>query len=49
MKPFEIPITGEDPVWAEKMPINRLAVFVTGAMMLFLGLRRMERRERLLT
>ena len=49
MKPFEIPITGEDPVWVEKMLINRLAVFVAGAMMLFLGLRRMERRERLLT
>jgi hypothetical protein len=31
------------------MLINRLAVFVAGAMLLFLGLRRMEFRERLLT
>jgi hypothetical protein len=49
LKPFEIPISGEDPAWAEKMLINRLAVFVAGAMLLFLGLRRMEHRERLLT
>ncbi len=49
MKPFEVPVTGEDPMWAEKMLINRSAVFVAGAMLLFLGLRRMERRERLLT
>ena len=42
MKPFEVVVTGEDPVWAEKMLINRLAVFVTGAMLLFRALRRME-------
>jgi len=49
LKPFEIPLTGEDPAWAEKMLINRLSVFTTGAMLLFLALRRMEHRERLLT
>lgn len=31
------------------MLINRVSVFVAGAMLLFLGLRRMEHRERLLT
>ena len=41
--------TGDDPVWAEKMLINRLGVFVTGSMLLFLALRRMEHRERLLS
>jgi F0F1-type ATP synthase assembly protein I len=49
LKPFEIPLTGEDPAWLEKMIINRVAVFVTGAGLLFLALRRMEHRERLLT
>ncbi|MGD8816883.1 MAG: hypothetical protein PVJ51_06830, partial [Acidobacteriota bacterium] len=49
LKPFEVPLTGEDPAWLEKMIINRVAVFVTGAMLLFLALRRMEHRERLLT
>lgn len=49
LKPFVIPLTGEDPAWAEKMLLNRLAVFTAGAMLLFLALRRMEKRERLLT
>jgi len=49
LKPFEVVVTGEDPVWAEKMLINRLSVFVTGVMLLFLALRRMEHREKLLT
>jgi hypothetical protein len=49
LKPFEVPISGDDPAWAEKMIINRSAVFVAGALLLFLGLRRMEHRERLLT
>jgi hypothetical protein len=49
LKPFEIPVSGEDPLWAEKMLINRLSVFIAGSMLLFLALRRMEQRERLLT
>lgn len=49
LKPFEVPVSGDDPVWAEKMLLNRLAVFGTGAMLLFLALRRMENREKLLT
>ena len=49
MKPFEAAVTGEDPMWAEKMLINRLSVFGTGSMLLFLALRRMEHRERLLS
>jgi len=49
LKPFEAALIGDDPVWAEKMLINRLSVFGTGAMLLFLALRRMEHRERLLS
>jgi len=49
LKPFEIPLSGDDPLWAEKMLINRVAVFATGVVLLFLALRRMEHRERLLT
>ncbi len=49
LKPFEVPAGGEDPMWAEKMLINRVAVFATGAMLLFLALRKMEHREKLLT
>jgi len=49
LKPFEVPASGDDPVWAEKMLINRLSVFITGVTLLFLALRRMEHREKLLT
>lgn len=49
LKPFEVPVSGDDPVWAEKMLINRLSVFITGVTLLFLALRRMEQREKLLT
>jgi hypothetical protein len=49
MKPFQVQITGEDPVWLEKMIINRAAVFLSGCLLLFLALRKMEKRERLLT
>lgn len=49
LKPFEAAVIGDDPVWAEKMLINRLAVFATGSLLLFLALRRMEHRERLLS
>ena len=48
LKPFNATIAGDDPVWAEKMLINRSAVFGAGLLLLFLGLRRMERREKLL-
>ena len=48
LKPFNATITGDDPVWAEKMLMNRSAVFGAGLLLLFLGLRRMERREKLL-
>jgi hypothetical protein len=49
LKPFEMAVIAEDPIWAEKMLINRLAVFTVGALLLFLALRRMEHRERLLS
>lgn len=49
LKPFELPMAGEDPLWVEKVIINRLTIFAIGAMLLFLALRRMERREKLLS
>ena len=48
LKPFNAAVGGDDPVWAEKMLINRAVVFSIGLLLLFLGLRRMERREKLL-
>jgi hypothetical protein len=48
LHPFEMTVITEDPAWAEKILINRLTVFIAGAMLLFLALRQMEHRERLL-
>ena len=49
LKPFEIASTSDDPLWLEKILINRLSVLSGGAMLLFLALRRMESREKLLS
>ena len=48
LKPFEVPFGANDALWAEKTLINRLAVFGGGLLLLYLALRRMERREKLL-
>jgi len=48
LKPFELPMAGEDPLWVEKVIINRMGIFIIGVTLLFLALRRMERREKLL-
>jgi ABC-type transport system involved in multi-copper enzyme maturation permease subunit len=48
MNPFEMPTTGAEFLWFERVLLNRLGVFATGALMLFLALRRMERREKFL-
>ena len=39
----------DEEIQLEKVLINRLAVSITGAMLLFLALRRMEHREKLLS
>ena len=48
MNPFEMPTGGAEFLWYERVLLNRLGVFATGALMLFLALRRMEHRERFL-
>ena len=49
LKPFEVPIGADDALWAERMLVNRVVIFGTGLLLFFLALRRMERREKLLT
>jgi ABC-type transport system involved in multi-copper enzyme maturation permease subunit len=48
MNPFEMPTSGAEFLWFERVLLNRLGVFAAGALMVFLGLRRMERREKFL-
>ena len=49
LNPFNIPESVDLSVWEDRVLINRAAVLGLGALMLFLALRRMERREKLLT
>ncbi|MFQ5742479.1 MAG: hypothetical protein ACE5HV_02695 [Acidobacteriota bacterium] len=49
LKPFDLPVGIEDSLWAERVLINRLTVFGAGVLLIFLALRRMEKRERLLS
>ena len=49
LNPFEAPIGMDDMLWDDRALINRLGVVVLGCLLLFLALRRMERRERLLS
>ena len=48
LKPFDPPFGVNDFLWAEKVLINRLAIFGAGLLLLYSGLRRMEQREKLL-
>ena len=48
LNPLDSPIETDVTIWEDRVLINRLGVFVLGCMLLFLALRRMERRERLL-
>jgi ABC-type transport system involved in multi-copper enzyme maturation permease subunit len=48
MNPFQMPTGGAEFLWFERVLLNRLGVFAAGALMLFLALRRMERREKFL-
>jgi ABC-type transport system involved in multi-copper enzyme maturation permease subunit len=48
LNPFDPPMGMEEMMWDDRVLINRLGILATGCLLLFLGLRRMERRERLL-
>ena len=48
LDPFAMPLSGNIRSWIELVVLNRLGVLGVGALLLFLSLRRMERRERLL-
>ena len=48
MNPFEMPTSGAEFLWFERVLLNRLGVFAAGALLLFLALRRMELREKFL-
>jgi ABC-type transport system involved in multi-copper enzyme maturation permease subunit len=48
LNPFDPPIGVEETMWEDRVLINRLGVLGGGCLLLFLGLRRMERPERLL-
>ena len=48
LNPFNIPDTIDLALWADRVLLNRALVFGVGGLLLYLALRRMERRERLL-
>lgn len=47
--PFEPPVGTDDFLWVDRVVMNRVAVAALGGLFLLLALRRMSRRERLLT
>ena len=49
LNPFNVPSNADLTLWEDTVLFNRVGVFVFGALLLYLGLRKMERRERLLT
>ena len=49
LNPFELPLGIDAMVWAEIVLINRVGLLASGGLLLFLGLRRMAQRERLLS
>ena len=49
LNPFELPLGIDAMVWAEIVLINRVGLLAGGGLLLFLGLRRMAQRERLLS
>ncbi|NKB88158.1 MAG: hypothetical protein GKS06_08060 [Acidobacteria bacterium] len=48
LNPFADPVGGTDLFWTDRIIMNRLGYLAFAAMLVFLGLRRMERRERFL-
>jgi len=49
LNPFNIPAGIDLTVWDDRILLNRATVLAAGGLLLFLALRRMERRERLLS
>ena len=49
LNPFNVPDGFDLTLWEDRVLINRASVVGAGGLMLYLGLRKMERRERLLT
>ena len=49
LNPFNLPMGVDEAVWAEMVLLNRTALVLGGGLLLFLGLRRMAQRERLLS
>jgi len=48
LDPYDVPMGVDSTLWEDRVVMNRLGVFAVGSLLLFLALRRMERRERLL-
>ena len=48
LKPFEAPSDLDASLWANRVVINRAGIALLGVLCIFLALRRMEKRERLL-
>lgn len=48
LKPFETPMDLDSNIWTDRVVLNRVGVVVLGGLFIFLALRRMEERERLL-
>lgn len=49
LNPFDLPMGIDGAVWTEMVLLNRSALILGGGLLLFLGLRRMAQRERLLS
>ena len=48
LNPFDVPANIDLTLWSDRILINRAMVIGSGGLFLFLALRKMERRERLL-
>jgi ABC-type transport system involved in multi-copper enzyme maturation permease subunit len=48
LSPFDIPMGTSDALWDDRILLNRIGVLAAGVVLAALGLRGMERRERLL-
>jgi len=49
LNPFNLPMGVDQVVWAEMVLLNRSVLLLGGGLLLFLGLRHMAQRERLLS
>ena len=46
---FDPPVGMEDTLWGDRVLLNRMAVAVLSGLLLLIGLRKMEARERLVS